>query len=468
MLRRFHRLAAWLVWLGLAVFCAPVCGAEAGGHIIFEDNRLTLRVTQTPLSKILGEISRRGVRISRDPTIDPPISADFSERPIDIALAAIIKDYSYSLTWRAGAGGRQSLERIEIFRGASRRSPGRVAAPVNLAVQQTEDGGYIVKNYVLVQLLPGVEIERISTVLSAYGAAISGGFAPAGIIRVILPADMSTARRAELIAALEDIAPVAPDTAYPLKSEHGNLLIEPAATNAFQAFTGSQPAVIAVLDSGLHAAMDDAPYIAGVYDAVADSSTIHDGIGHGTHMSLLAAGAVRPLGVADDSTDTTSVLAIRAFDDNGFTSDFTLMRGLHYALANNARVVSMSWGTETPSPLLEQAMEFADQNGLLLIGAAGNEPSGNKVYPAAYNTVIGVGALDELGGRWESSNHGDFVSLYAPGMAEFSEQYSGVSQRFAGTSIATAHVAGRAARIIAADPDIDKDELLQLLMAEEK
>jgi hypothetical protein len=186
------------------------CGG--GDHIIFEDNRLTLRVTQTPLSKILGEISRRGVRISRDPTIDPPITADFSERPIDTALAAIIKDYSYSLTWRAGAGGRQSLERIEIFRGASRRWPGTVAAPVNLAVQQTEDGGYIVKNYVLVQLLPGVEIERISAVLSAYGAAISGGFAPSGIIRVILPADISTARRAELIAALEGIAPVAPDS----------------------------------------------------------------------------------------------------------------------------------------------------------------------------------------------------------------------------------------------------------------
>jgi thermitase len=87
------------------------------------------------------------------------------------------------------------------------------------------------------------------------------------------------------------------------------------------------------------------------------------------------------------------VVAIRAFDNNGFTSNYTLIRGIDHAIENGARVLSLSWGSETSSSLLESATRYAAAKGLILIAAAGNAPTGNPVYPAAYDQVIGVGAL---------------------------------------------------------------------------
>jgi hypothetical protein len=91
------------------------------------------------------------------------------------------------------------------------------------------------------------------------------------------------------------------------------------------------------------------------------------------------------------------VVAIRAFDDNGFTSTYTLMRGIDHAIQNGARVLSLSWGSETPSALLSSAVGYAAAKGLILVAAAGNAPTGNPVYPAAYDNVIGVGALNPNG-----------------------------------------------------------------------
>jgi hypothetical protein len=86
-------------------------------------------------------------------------------------------------------------------------------------------------------------------------------------------------------------------------------------------------------------------------------------------------------------------------------------------------------------------LNYADQQGLILVASAGNAPTGKPVYPAAYPSVLGVGALAPDGTPWKNSNYGSFVSVAAPGYAAFPVGYKGEAGLYAGTSIAAAYVA---------------------------
>jgi hypothetical protein len=98
-----------------------------------------------------------------------------------------------------------------------------------------------------------------------------------------------------------------------------------------------------------------------------------------------------------------------------------------------------------------------------LVAAAGNAPTGNPVYPAAYDHVIGVGALNADGDTWEQSNYGDFVAVLAPGMADLPVGYQGDPGVYAGTSIATAYTARRIAAILSQTPDADRETIVKML-----
>lgn len=97
--------------------------------------------------------------------------------------------------------------------------------------------------------------------------------------------------------------------------------------------------------------------------------------------------------------------------------------------------VQVSPANGTTVAVLESATQYATANGLVLVAAAGNTPTGKPVYPAAYENVIAVGALAPDGERWDQSNYGDFVDIQAPGFAYMPVGYQGDAGLYAGTSI---------------------------------
>jgi hypothetical protein len=146
------------------------------------------------------------------------------------------------------------------------------------------------------------------------------------------------------------------------------------------------------------------------------------------------------------------LLAVRAFDEEGATSNFAIMRALQYALSKGARVVNLSWGTETDSAFLADAIAYAQGKGAVIVAAAGNEPTGRAVYPAAYDGVIAVSALNGDGSVWDQSNRGAFVTVSAPGRATLPVGHAGPPGSYAGTSIASAYVARELALYFARNP----------------
>jgi hypothetical protein len=100
---------------------------------------------------------------------------------------------------------------------------------------------------------------------------------------------------------------------------------------------------------------------------------------------------------------------------------------------------------------------------LIVVAAAGNEPTGKAVYPAAYPGVVAVGAVDADGQLWSQSNYGPFISLAAPGTAKFPVGHNGPPGAYAGTSISSAYVTRALSLYLTRHPKATRQEALTAL-----
>lgn len=112
---------------------------------------------------------------------------------------------------------------------------------------------------------------------------------------------------------------------------------------------------------------------------------------------------------------------------------------------------------------MEEALNYADSRNLIVVASAGNEPTGKPVYPAAYSSVLGVGALAPDGTPWQQSNYGSFVSVTAPGYASLPVGYKGEAGLYAGTSIAAAYAANVISGWLAENPGWKKADVVDYL-----
>ena len=426
-----------------------------------DGEQLTLNVKDELLSTILEKLSYQGIRIFIDPRINPRISATFDNRPVDSAINSILRSVDYSLIWKvdnASGSDEPRLWEIRIFyQGEGRRiRPFKKSASMNVVTEG--NGMYHMKDTLLLKLAPNMTEAALVKLLDQLDATIAGSQPRLGVIKLRLPDGSDVQEVTKTITGYPGIIAAEPDYAYPLAGGNRVFTDEDAPASAPSALSSSGGSTkVAVMDSGLLADYGNNPYVQGVYDAVSPGAPVDDLLGHGTQMTLIAAGVVNPLGTETES-DTGSgspVVAIRIIGDSGFTSNYTLMRGIDYAIQEEARVISLSWGSETASLMLETTIDYAVGKGLILVAAAGNAPTGKPVYPAAYENVIGVGALTPDGEPWDQSNHGNFVAVYAPGLADMPVGYQGDPGTYIGTSIATAYTAHKVAAILDQQPDAD-------------
>ncbi|NNM30211.1 MAG: S8 family serine peptidase [Akkermansiaceae bacterium] len=186
-------------------------------------------------------------------------------------------------------------------------------------------------------------------------------------------------------------------------------------TLAWLGFTGDnsnwgEGVRVAILDTGLaeHSAFPNPiPQI----DLLEDGAEVplH---GHGTAVTSLIAGnhSVSP-GIAP----RTEVISIRIGDETGSSNSFLLAEGITRAVDEGAQIINISMGSYGDSIIVQEAVDYARANGVLLVAAAGNEGLDIPAFPAAYEGVISVGAVDAKGDHLDFSNAGDSLSLSAPG-----------------------------------------------------
>jgi hypothetical protein len=463
--------AALIICL-LASFLAAN-GAQNDFTLELHGEHLTLSAQKTPLRTLLSKLAEQGVVVKLDPQINPLITASYANSPVEQVFGAILDNASYSLLWETRKdleGSTEiSLTEIQIFKSGRKDLMKPLLKPKNNGIAQLGNGSFYVKNEILLQLTAGAEISDLESYLKQYNATVTPGKMP-GIYQVTFPGDVDVQAIIQEIKNIYTSDSVDLNYAYPIQKPiaYPSPMQTPDLQLEYYAPAGDH-APIAILDTGLSTgAVDFDKLIISSLDAMNPDVAITDTMGHGTQMALIATGLVEPYGTGDDHSQTYNpIIAIKAFDDNGYITDYTIMQSIHFALENNAKVMSLSWGTETNNAFMEKAFEYASAQGLIIVAAAGNEPTGNPVYPAAYPTVIGVGALDPHGtNKWNNSNYGSFVAFYAPGFANMPVGYNGEPGVYAGTSISTAYVANSISSFLAQNPSATTKEVLEFLNAE--
>ena len=190
---------------------------------------------------------------------------------------------------------------------------------------------------------------------------------------------------------------------------------------------------------------------------------IRDPNGHGTHVAgIIAAAGDNGIGVTGMAW-RARLMIVRVLEDDAVGWESDVIRGLNYAVANGARIVQMSLGQPEDTPALAEAVARAEARGVLLVAAAGNT-GGPVLYPAAYPTVLSVGASDQHDQRAAFSAFGARLDLLAPGV-DILSTWNGVSY-FArsGTSMAAPHVSGAAALLWTRMPEMMPAQIRRCLL----
>jgi subtilisin len=204
---------------------------------------------------------------------------------------------------------------------------------------------------------------------------------------------------------------------------------------------------VGIIDTGIDYTHEDLSVIGGI-SYVQGTTDYLDDNGHGTHVAGTVAGldnAVGVLGVAPN----VSLYAIKVLDRNGSGSYSDVVAGIEWAVSNNIDIVNMSFGGSSGSRTLQTAVDNAYNKGMLLVAAAGNSGYNRKGtigYPAKYDSVIAVGAVDQQNNRADFSSVGRELELMAPGVSILSTIHGGYDS-YNGTSMAAPHVAGVAALV---------------------
>lgn len=213
-------------------------------------------------------------------------------------------------------------------------------------------------------------------------------------------------------------------------------------------------AKVAIIDTGIdyqHA--DLAPNYKGGYNFVSKSLNPLDDHGHGTHVAGTIAAAANTVGIRGVAPGA-SLYGLKVLASSGSGTYSDIIAALQWCVNNRMNVACMSLGSPTGSMALHDACTAAYQGGVLLVAAAGNSgtatPTTSTIeYPAAYSSVIAVGATDVNNARPYWSSTGPALEISAPGMNIISDRVGGGLVMLSGTSMAAPHIVGVAALIVA-------------------
>ena len=215
------------------------------------------------------------------------------------------------------------------------------------------------------------------------------------------------------------------------------------ANSAWDITKGTTARTIAIIDTGVDMNHADikSKLVAG-YDFVNNDTSAHDDHGHGTHCAGIAAGltnnALDAAGV--DWNARVMPIKVLSASGSGYTSD--IVEGVYWAVDHGAHVISMSLGGGAFTQSFQDAINYAWNNGRIVVAAAGNSNTSAKHYPAAYANVVAVASTTSTDARSSFSNYGTWVDIAAPGSSIEALRLGGGTTVMSGTSMATPVVAG--------------------------
>ena len=215
----------------------------------------------------------------------------------------------------------------------------------------------------------------------------------------------------------------------------------------------------------------DAPSMAHVAQGrfIGRCNDVTDDLFHGTHVSgIIASDTNNGVGIAGTAWNIR-LLPIRAgfrAAGGGYLQADDTAAAILYATNMGANIINCSWGSTEYSQIIRDAIDYAVDRGVIVVAAAGNTWTYGVNYPAKFNNVIAVGAVDNNKRRAWFSSYGPELDVVAPGVNILSTWNESINyNRQNGTSMAAPFVSGAIALLLSREPGLDVFQVRERLIA---
>ncbi len=263
---------------------------------------------------------------------------------------------------------------------------------------------------------------------------------------------MSAVEYAHLNYVVNQLHPV--QGSYPFSDEQmmgdysgQNAAVMLGLDNCHQSATGAG-ITVAVLDGGVDASYAElAEVVQGGWDYVSNDSDPFDEAGgqisgHGTFVA----------GVVHLAAPDAQITPYRVIDNEGYGDGFTLALAIERAVDDGCNVINISLVLMEEHLAVRDAIDYAESQGVVVVAAAGNESDTNSLYPAVYDNVISVAAIDSTMVLADFASCGASVDICAPGTMVYSTYMDGLYAWWSGSSFAAPLVSGQVALLREASP----------------
>ncbi|KGR74009.1 S8 family peptidase [Ureibacillus sinduriensis] len=234
-----------------------------------------------------------------------------------------------------------------------------------------------------------------------------------------------------------------------------------AAQNAWQSGLSGKGIKVAVVDTGI--SRHDDLFVAGGVSTVDYTTSFNDDNGHGTHVAGIVGAENNSIGIVGIAPEA-DIYAVKSLDNDGYGYLSDIIEGIDWSITNKMDIINLSFGTTVHSPTLQQIVDKAYNQNILVVAAAGNSGSadGNTdtiEYPARYDSVIAVAATDSTDTRVSFSSTGSTLDVAAPGEGIISTYLNNQYARMSGTSMAAPYAAGNLALLKQANSTLSAKDL---------
>ncbi|NOQ67062.1 MAG: hypothetical protein GQ556_07595, partial [Desulfobacterales bacterium] len=252
--------------------------------MLLEGETLSVTAEKVPLQVILLKLARDGVIVKIDPRINPLITTNFKNRPVDQALETIFKPASYSLLWeaRSDSAGKNALQltEIQVFKSERKHLMKPLVPKRTLNITKNSEGIFYVENEIILYLNLGVNLQELEKLIKAFDATLFYSSLP-GPAKILLPSNSDVFAIAREIKNKLNIDVSQPNYAYPLDPPVVQLIgsnqisIDP---DLYVPTDNNVP--IAILDSGLADNAELEKFVMSSFDVMNPEASITDTLGH--------------------------------------------------------------------------------------------------------------------------------------------------------------------------------------------
>jgi len=241
-----------------------------------------------------------------------------------------------------------------------------------------------------------------------------------------------------------------------------DILIDITANDGINTRKSKYRPVLEAIRGGTH------PKVLPGWNFIENNDDTYDAYRHGTYLAGTIGALVNKYGMVGIAPDCM-IKPYVVVDANGYCTQDNTIEAIRRAADNGCDVINLSLAWSYGNDKFQDAVDYANSKGTIVVAATGNNNKEQIYYPAALNGVIRVGGCDPSGKRWihnywRGSNYGHGITCVCPGSSQISTLY--MRWRYTdvdGTSQATANMTGLVALMKSVDKSLTYNDIIDIL-----